>query len=586
MAELLSPAGRHDATDALGAARRSRATKALNATIGAALLLVSILALSYIVVLPIGYMVYESLTDMAGGLSLESYRSFLSDSYLVQSFINTLLAAIAVAALSVFIGTPLAFGVARTRMLGKTIVRVAIVIAIISPPFLMTIAYIQLAGPNVGYLNQFLRAAFSLDQTYGPLNIFTIWAFVFLAAPNGIAFVFLQLVPAFNNMDPSLEEAARMTGASPRRTIFSITLPLMMPAMLSGALLAFSMALAIYGTAHILNLNVMTMAIREALLLSLDFKTASTLSVVVVSISLLALFAYRRTVKASKKYQTLGGRGFRPAPMDIGRARHAFTALGLVFALTTSLVPYGLMLVTSFYRAAGQGPGWDNLTLGNYVFVLSTPFIRDALYNSFLLAFATATVVVILGFCVGYLIIRTRIPGRALLDYIAILPLGVAGTALAAGLVIVHLNQPFSWLGLYGTLWIMLLAYTSRFIAFGVRSSQTALMQISTELEEAARVHGASQLRTIVTIVLPLVRRSLLYSWILVFILAFPEVSASVVLRGVDTDVAATALLEIWDGTGGLPVASALGMLIFAVIGIPMLILQALGARGVVGDTK
>jgi iron(III) transport system permease protein len=541
----------------------------------------SALLLAYLVVLPIGFMLFESLTDDTGRFSLAGYMEVFGRNYLLQAFVNTILAATGVAVFSVLIGTPLAFGVSRTNMWGKSLVRAAIIIAVISPPFLMTIAYIQLAGPNTGYLNQLLRSAFGLEQTYGPLNIFTIWAFVLLSVPNGVAFVFLQLVPAFNNMDPSLEEAARMMGGNARRTFVAITLPLMAPAMLSGALLAFSMALAIYGTAHILNLNVITMAIREALLLTLDFKTAATLSVTVVAISLLALYGYRLTIRVGKKYQTLGGRGFRRAPTDVGGARHLLGLFGVVFAVVTSIVPYGLMLVTSFYKAAGQGITAENLTFQNYLFLLHTPFIRDALLNSFLLAFCTATLVVILGFCTGYFIVRTRFPGRALLDYISILPLGVAGTALAAGIVIVHLNEPFRWLGLYGTLWIMLVAYMARFVAFGVRSSQTALLQISTELEEAARVHGATSLTSVFLIVLPLVRRALLYSWILVFILAFPEVSASVVLRGVNTDVAATALLEVWDGTGGLPLASALGMTIFAAIGIPMLILQSLGGSAI-----
>ncbi len=542
-------------------------------------------ALAYLVVLPIGFMFVQSFMDGRGGFTLENYADVFRSRRLFRAFMNTILASVGVAALSMIIGTPLAFGVARTRMWGKALVRVAVIVAIVSPPFLMTIAYIQLAGPNNGYLNQLLRFLFNVTD-YGPLNIFTIWAFVFLAVPNGVAFVFLQLAPAFNNMDPSLEEAGRMMGARPARTVFSITLPLMLPAILSGGLLAFSTTLAIYGTAHILNLEVMTMAIRRALLTQLNFPTAATLSVTVVAISLASLVVYRWVVRRGEMYQTLGGRGFRPALMEIGRWRHFFTAIGLVFGLTSAFVPYGLMLLTSFLPAAGQDIFAFNFTLRNYAFVLGTRFLREALWNSFILATASATLVTMLGVIIGYIVTRTQLRGRAILDYIAILPLGVAGTALAVGIVIVHLNEPFRGLGIYGTLWIMLVAYAARFIAFGVRNSQTALMQVSRELEEAARVHGASQLVTIVLIVLPLVRKSLVYTWILVFILAFPEVSASIVLRGVDTDVSATALLEIWDGTGGLAVACALGMVIFAIIGIPVLLLQHFGGRSVLDSSR
>lgn len=541
---------------------------------------IAALALAYLVVLPIGFMFIQSFMDEQGRFTLTNYSYVFNNRGLYRAFVNTILASLGVALLSIVIGTPLAFGVARTRMWGKALVRIAVIVAIVSPPFLMTIAYIQLAGPNNGYLNQLLRALL-VATDYGPLNIFTIWAFVFLAVPNGVAFVFLQLAPAFNNMDPSLEEAGRMMGARPARTVFSITLPLMLPAILSGGLLAFSTTLAIYGTAHILNLEVMTMAIRKALLSRLDFPTAATLSVTVVAISLVALYVYRWIVRRGEAYQTLGGRGFRPSLMEIGRWRHLFTAIGLVFGLSTAFVPYGLMLLTSFLPAAGQDLFTLDFTLRNYAFVLNTPFIREALANSLILATASATVVTILGVIIGYIVTRTRLSGRAVLDYISILPLGVAGTALAVGIVIVHLNAPFNSLGIYGTLWIMLVAYAARFIAFGVRNSQTALMQVSRELEEAARVHGATQLKTIALIILPLIKGPLIYTWILVFILAFPEVSASIILRGVDTDVSATALLEVWDGTGGLPVACALGMVIFAIIGIPVLLLQHFGGRSV-----
>jgi iron(III) transport system permease protein len=544
------------------------------------MMIISTFVLIYVVVLPIGFLLYESLFPR-GAFTLSIYKGIFASGSRVEALVNTVLTASGVAAFSMAIGTPLAFGVARTDMWGKAWVNAAILIAVVSPPFLMTIAYIQLAGPNNGYINLFLRWLFDLETTSGPLNIFSLWAFIFLAVPNGVAFVYLQLVPAFRNMDPSLEEAARLSGATVPDTIMSITIPMMRPAVLSGGLLAFSMALAIYGTAHILNLNVLTIAVREALVTSRNFAEAAGLSALVIVLSLLGLFLYRRAVSAGKRYQTMGGKGFRAATLKLGALRHVLAGFGILFALSTAFVPYSLMLLTSFYKSAGLGPVPSNLTVQNYVELIRADFIRGALMNSFMLAAMTATLVVLVGAVIGYIVAKTRLHGRELLDYISIIPLGVAGTALAVGIILVHIYPPFRFLGLYGTLGILLVAYLARFIAFGVRNSQTAFGQVSADLEEAARVHGASPLMTAACITLPLARGTLIYTWVLVFVLAFPEVSASVILRGLDTEVAATALLEIWDGAGGLPVASALGVVMFVIVGVPMILMQKFGGRSV-----
>jgi iron(III) transport system permease protein len=562
------------------AAAANEAGHALHAGLLQLLFLVATLVLVYAVILPIGYLVYESVVPVRE-FTLSTYVQIFQRADLLSALVNSLVSSFAVALLSILLGTLLAYGVSRTNMWGKWIVRAAIITAIISPAFLITVAYVQIAGPNNGHLNHLLRWLFQLDQDYGPVNVFSMWAFVFLVVPGGTAFVYVQLIPAFRNMDPSLEEAARMVGCTPAWTAFAVTIPLMRPAILSGGLLAFSSALAIYGTAHILGLNVLTIAIREALIVSRDFSIASGLSVLVTVFSLLSLYLYRRATAQGRKYQTLGGRGFRPTTLELGAGRHWFGVLGIAFAITTAILPYTVMLLTSFYRGSGQGLGFANLTLANYAFLFEAQFIRSALVNSLMLAGGTATIVTIAGGILGYLIVKTRISGRSFLDYVAILPLGIAGTALAVGLIIMHLSTPFKSLALYGTLSILLLAYVSRLIAFGVRNSQSALIQINTELEEAARVHGASPLSAAMFVVLPLVKGALVYTWVLVFILAYPEISASVILRGLNTDVVSTALLDVWDGDGGLPVACALGVTILIIVGTPMLLLQALGGRSV-----
>jgi iron(III) transport system permease protein len=541
--------------------------------------LLSAAVLVYLIVVPFGYMAYESFTDAQGRLTLANIPKYFGMSSVIESTVNTFLLSGAVTILSVLLGVPLAFGVSRTDMWGKGLVRGAVLVSIITPPFLRAVAYVSLAGPNVGYLNQLLRWLLGLSADYGPLDIFSAWGFVVLSIPGGVAFVFLQAASAFENMDPALEEGARLAGAGPRYTALRITLPMAKHAVLSGALLAFSVSLAMYGIPHILNVNVLTIAIRKSMLMPLDFKAASTLSMVVILASLITLFLYRLSVRSAKQYQSITGRGFRPGVMRLGGWRHLFTALGFLYAVFAFLLPYGMLLLVSFMRRIGYGLELDNFTLTNYAYIWIEPLSRTAIINSLILATASSTVVVLLGIVIGYMISRTRVRGRAVLDYLAILPLGIAGTAFAAGLIIVYLNRPLSALGVYATLWILLIAYVTRFIPFGVRYCQTAFMQVSQDLEEASRLSGANWFQAVRHILLPLIKRGALYAWIVVFLSAFPELSASILLRNIGTDVVATAILDMWDGTGGLPAASALSVMVFLLLTLLVLLAQRVTGR-------
>ena len=263
----------------------------------------SIVWLLYLVAVPFGYMIVDSLTE--DGVTLQHFGDFAADPKLRAATLNSLLVATGVAALSVLVGAPLAFGVARTAMRGKAMVRATVIVSLISPDFLIAMAYIALAGPNAGYFNRIIRDGLGIGSGPGPLDIYSLWGLIFTALPHGVSYVFIALVPALRNMDPALDEAARLQGASGLRTVRDVTLPLMRPALLSGALLAFAGSLAMFGPPHMLRLNVLTIATREALV-RLDFKAASATSVVLIALSLVALLLYRRSVRQAERFRTLG----------------------------------------------------------------------------------------------------------------------------------------------------------------------------------------------------------------------------------------------------------------------------------------
>ncbi|WP_116084897.1 iron ABC transporter permease [Tropicimonas sp. IMCC34011] len=535
---------------------------------------VSALVLVWLILLPFGAIFLTSFLEGDGGLS--AYAEFLASRSLRTATWNSILVAMGLAGLSAVIGTALAFGVARTRMRFKGLVRVTMILALISPEFLLAMGYILLAGPNVGYANIVLRELFSMDVRTGPFDIYTLWGLVFTALPSGVSFVFLALVPAFGSMDPALEDAARLKGASPLRTIATVTLPLARPAILAGTLLAFATSLAMYGPPEMLGIPVLTVSIRESLL-GLDFDEASVAAVVLVGISILALLLQRYGIRHPERYRTISGKAFAARTLDLGWPEHLLTAFGLLYVGVALILPYGTMLAVSLMKSIGNGFTADNWTLANFSTILGDDSIRKAVFLSLRLAAASAAVVAVFGVIVAYVVVRTRQPGRAILDYISVLPLAVPGTALAFALIVIYLSEPFRLLGFYGTPAILLLAYLARFIPLGVRNSQSALLQVSPELEEASRVFGAGELSTLLRITLPLILPAFVYTFLLVFVLAIPELSASIVLRGFDTQTIATSVLSVWNGNGGLAVACAYGISIF--VTVSLLFLLALLAR-------
>lgn len=539
------------------------------------------IALVVFVAMPILGLLWGSIVGRTG-VGIDAYVDFLRDPRMLEATWNTLLVSLGTAVGSALVAVPLAFGVTRTNMRGKNVVRVAVMISFASPPFLMTLAYILLGGPNSGYLNTLLRWVFSLGIERGPLNIYSLWGFIFLAIPSAAALVFLILVPAFQNMDPALEEASRIVGYGPVATIWRISMPIMRAGILAGGFLSFSLALAMYATPHMLGIDVLTVAIRRSLLVTADFRQAATVSVITTFFSLAVLLLYRQSIKLGKRYETIGGRGYRPAELRLGWARHLFTFHGWAFAIVGAFLPYGVLLLLSFMRTPIRGLALDNLTLDNYAAVFANPRVRTGLLNSTVLGIGSALLIAALGFGVAYIATRTKLRLRGLIDIVASAPLSIAGTAFAVGVIVVHLAPPLESLAWYGGPLILLAAYVGRYLPYGVRSSQVAVLQVGRELEEAARVSGATRLGTLRTVTIPLARAGIAYGVILGFVQSFSEVSASVMLRGPRTDVVATSLLELFDGVSGLQRAAALAVVMFLVSMALVLVAQRVGGQSIV----
>lgn len=514
------------------------------------------------------------------GAGIYAFLNSLSAPATVRAAENTLIYVVGVTTLSTLIGVPLAFLVERTNIspLARDIIRFSVIFSVITPGFLTAMAYVNLLGPNNGALNLVFRSIFGLDITRGPINIYSLPGVIFLGTQHAVAYIFLITAASFSRMNPEFEEAAAIAGTPRWRIIATITLPLARNAILAGVLIAATGALADYGTPYMLGYTVLTIRIRQYML-EADFGGAASVSLLLVAVSVALFFVYRMAIGRGS-YATVTGKSFRPGKFDVGRARMLLSLLAFAFALLAVVLPTLGLIGSSLLHRLGSGFQWDNLTLRHYEQVLfQSGLIRTAFFNSFVLGAAAAVLSAVLALVIGYITVRLRGRYALFIDYVAVIPLGFAGTALAVALIITVVNPPFAVLGLYGTLWILLAAYLIRNFPLAIRPVQTSMMQVSAELEEAARSLGGSWLHTMRTITFPLILSGVWAGMVLVFLGSFTELSASIILRHIGTDTVATAILDLWDGGGGYQRASAVAVCVFLGIGGFVIIAQKLTGR-------
>ena len=531
------------------------------------------LALLVLIVLPLAFLLAGSLTA-EGHVSLANFREALSSRLYVQALRNSLVLGLWTALLSVALGLPLAWAVSRTNVPAKPFIHATAVVSYVTPPFLTAIAFVNLFSPNAGLVNVFVRDVLGLPAL--TFNVFSMTGLVLVTVVHTFPFVYLLAASALESVDASMEESAQILGAGRWRTATAITTPLVAPAVLSGALIAFVNAIALFGSQAIIGLpgRVFTLPTRIYALFDYppQYGLASAMSLVFVAITVIALSLQRRFL-ARRSYVTLGGKGSRPRVVDLGPARWAVFALCAAVFVIAVAAPYLTLLAVSVSKSWGLR-FWQNLTLQHYRFVLlEYDVTRRAIANSVLLAGATATLTVLIGSLVGWLDLRTTLRGRKLLDYVSLIPLGLPGIVVAVALIQFWLRMP---LPIYGTLTIILLAYTSRYVPLAVRSANAAFRQIDPSLEETARVIGAGWLRTFRSVTLPLARPGLFAGWLLVFVPAIQELSASILLFSSGSITLAVAVYNLYE-TGSLEPVAALAIVTMVIITAAVALASRLG---------
>jgi len=501
------------------------------------------------------------------------------------ALVNTLELALGTGLMSVAIGVPLAWATARSDMPLRQLVHVLVALSYITPPYLTALAYIILFGPDAGQFNRLLRALFGL--TSGPINVFSMSGVIFVIGIHVFAFTYFLTYTALKAVDASLEESAQMLGAKRWQTVLRINLPLVAPAITGGALLSAIDSLALFGPQAIIGTPAQIVFLPTRIYATIGsypprWGEASALSLLLVALTVAGL-ALQRGYLEQRSYVTVGGRGVRTRRLEHGLWRWPLTGLCLSIVFFSAVAPIGVLTLTAFSNSWIEPLSASNITLAHFQAALFTDQVSvRGIINSFKLATAAAAVAVALGAIVAYLDLRTTLWGRRLLDYLAILPLGLPGTVMAVGILLAFIRFP---LPIYGTIWILLAAYVARFVPLATRSANASFRQIDPALEEAGRITGASWWLTMRRVLFPLARPGLLVAFLLVFIPAFSELSATILLYAGGTETIAIAIYRLND-LGQLEVVSALAVFtIGVVLSLALLVNWLSGSSWASGET-
>lgn len=489
------------------------------------------LVVAALVLLPVGMLLYTSLRveefGEAAYFSLEKYTDFVFSPRILRSIGNTLLVSTGATLVAGTFGILLAWTHARTNTPGRRYLEPLTLIPFFLSPYVGAIAWSYLAAPRVGLLNGWLRGLLGLGDD--PLSVYNRGGIIWVLALFFTPVMYLFVIGSLRRMDPALEESARTSGSSVLQVTRRITLPLVTPAILSGAILVFVSSAGEFGVPLALGspFKIETMTTQIYNLTggsAIDYNASAALSTVLAALTLAFVFIHRRIV-LPRSYTTITGKGYRPAIIDLGRWRWAALGVNLFYLLMAVLLPLlALFLVSISVRWEGRfEPG--AITLANYVYVFTYPLSVRAVWNSLKLAVAGATICMALALLVGYAIHRGRGRGRAVLDVVSSLPVGFPGIVLAMGILIAYIRTP-----LYSTLWILLIGYITRFMPYGQRMVSSMLLSLSAELDQSSRTSGASWLTTVRRISLPLLRPGILAGWLLLFVIFLREFPISVLL--------------------------------------------------------
>ena len=523
--------------------------------------LLSAAILAVLVVAPLGILLFTAFRAPEGqGFTLANFLEAFGEAMYRGPVANSFVYATSVGILSVLVGAPLAWLVTRTDMPGKAVVRTLTIAAFVTPSFLGATAYVILAGPNAGLLNVLYRAVTGADE---PLfNIFSMTGLIYVTSLYTFPVVFILTSAALTATPADLEDAARIAGAGRLAVMRTITLPLALPAIFGGFILAFLEALVLFGAPAMLAIparfHVMTTQVWAFFHYPPQVEVAAAYAMPLLLVAVALLWAQRRLM-SRRGYTTVGGRAASPPPIPLGPWRWvACGAVGLVLLLSIGL-PYFALLRGALAKSWGLGWSWQNVTLRNFRYVIfEFDPTRSAIVNTLELAAVTATLAALLMGAIAYVAQRRLVAGARALAFLAMAPLAIPGIVLSIGLFKTYSRPPVL---LYGTMWLIFITYLTKYLPIAYTACHAALQTVHADLEDAARILGANRLVAFKDVTMPLFGVGLVSAWLLVFLPSLRELSSSILLFTTRSRVVAVVIYTLYE-EGLWEAVSALGILL------------------------
>lgn len=544
----------------------------------------AVLLVVYFALTPLLMLVYGSLSDAPpgalGNITLANYAKAYLDPDFYPLLWSTIQFALGSSLLSFFLGTYLAWACERTNIPLRGLVSTLVIVLFIIPGILETVAWILLLSPQIGLINLVIRALMARPDY--SINIYSLGGMVWTESMSLYPLVFLLMSAAFRSQDVALEEASLTCGAGNFTTLRKITLRMVTPAMLSVLLITFIRAVEAFEVPALIGVRagvfVFTTKIYSALQrLRPHYGIAGAYAVILLLLSAVGVLFYHRITQAAEKFATISGKGYRPRRMDMGPWKRVIALSCLIIVGATVVLPLVNLIWSSLtpYMAAPSREMVFQLSLKSYQELFHLPFAQKAFLNSILLSFGSATAVMLLTSGIAWITVKSQLKGRSLMDHIAFLPIAIPGIVLGVSLLNLYLTIPVP---IYGTLWILFIAYMTKYLPYGIRTASASMIQIGKELEEASMVSGATWFQTFAKIFLPLLMPGFVAGWIYIAVVSLRELSTSILLYTEQSIVLSILAFDLWE-SGLYSSVSALGVLMVLFLMVVTWLARRIGAR-------
>lgn len=501
--------------------------------------------------------------------SLTNYKRIFLDSFTYKVFVNTVAFSIISLVVAFFFGIPIAWLVERTDFPGKTLLFTLMTIGLLIPGFMVAMGWVFLLHPRIGIFNQWLMKL--LDLHYSLLNIATIPGMGFVQGLNLAPLAFIMTASVFRSMDPALEEAAQVSGANLRRTVRLVTVPLIWPGILAAGIYIFTLGFAVFDVPAIIGWSNRIYTFSTYIYLEVSpqddlphYGGAAALSMFVVGLAALLSWWYGSVQGKARRYEVVTGRAYRPKLIKLGRNVILAWVLVAAYVLLSKALPLIMLLWASAfpYYMLPSLEALSHATLVNYRSIPWDLVVRGA-KDTGILMLLTPTITVPMSLVFSWVVLRSRLPGRFVFDFVVFLPHAIPNIIFGVAALLLALFVLQSLVPMYGTVWLLLFIFVIVRLSYATRMTNSALIQVHQELEEAARVSGAGNWSVLRQILLPILTPTMLYSWLWIALLTYRELTLAIILSTPDNITLPVVVWSIWL-QGGLGQASAVTIIMLA----------------------